>query len=415
MAVVYRAEDAVLGRTVALKTLHRHYAEHSIFQRRFKQEARAMASLDHENVVKVYDISQEDDVPFIVAECVEGRDLGAMLSRERGGRLSEEFTRRVVVQLLQGLSYAHRRGIIHRDIKPSNILLTPEGTVKVADFGIARIVEEEDAEEPGEIVGSARYMSPEQLQGKEATPRSDIYSVGIVLYHCLTGSPPFSGDLKTLVRQQLHEIPDSPRRLNRKISYHMESVVLRALAKDPARRYPSARAMLEDLEAEAPAEVVPQTRGIPRRAIMRRRGRLGTILASVLAALVVVAGLVMAAIGLGYLDTPLGQSAQGLLGRAAQIEAGPVEAPAPAGQSEAAGGEAADLVPVPNVDTYYDYWAKQTLVSSGFKVKVVREYRDGYANRGVTWATEPAVGAMAPAGSTITVYATPKDLYQPKL
>ena len=277
MAVVYRAEDAVLGRCVALKTLHRHYAEHDTFRRRFKQEARAMASLDHENVVKVYDISQEDDVPFIVAECVEGRDLGVMLS-ERGGSLSEEFTRRVVSQLLQGLSYAHRRGIIHRDIKPSNILLTPEGTVKVADFGIARIVDEEAPEEPGEIVGSARYMSPEQLQGKEATPRSDIYSVGIVLYHCLTGSPPFSGDLRSLVQQQLHEVPDSPRRLNRKISYHMESVVLRALSKDPAHRYRSARAMLDDLEAEDQAEVVPQTRGIPRRTIMRRRNRLLPVL-----------------------------------------------------------------------------------------------------------------------------------------
>lgn len=405
MAVVYRAEDAVLGRCVALKTLHRHYAEHDSFRRRFKQEARAMASLDHENVVKVYDISQQDDVPFIVAECVEGRDLGAMLS-ERGGCLSEEFTRRVVSQLLQGLSYAHRRGIIHRDIKPSNILLTPEGTVKVADFGIARIVEEEAAEEPGEIVGSARYMSPEQLQGKEATPRSDIYSVGIVLYHCLTGSPPFSGDLKALVRQQLHEVPDSPRELNRKISYHMESVVLRALSKDPAHRYPSARAMLEDLEYEAHTEVVPQMRGISRRTIVRRRSRIVPVLISLLAVIVVIAGLALAAVGLGYVNTPLGTSlspyAQELLGRVAQTQTEAVEAPA-------------NQVPVPNVDSYYDYWAKETLVNSGFKVKVVREYRDGYANRGVTWATEPALGTQAPVGSTVTVYATPKDLPQPKL
>lgn len=283
MAVVYKAEDAVLGRPVALKTLHRHYAEHDSFRRRFKQEARAMASLDHENVVKVYDISREGDVPFIVAECVEGRDLGVMLS-ERGGSLNEEFTRRVVSQLLHGLSYAHRMGIIHRDIKPSNILLTPEGTVKVADFGIARIVNEEAPEEPGEIVGSARYMSPEQLQGKEATPRSDIYSVGIVLYHCLTGSPPFSGDLKSLVNQQLHEVPEPPRKLNRKISYHMESVVLRALSKDPANRYRSARAMLEDMESEGRTEIVPDMKGISRRTIIRRRNRKFPILASLLVA-----------------------------------------------------------------------------------------------------------------------------------
>lgn len=424
MAVVYKAEDAVLGRPVALKTLHRHYAEHDSFRRRFKQEARAMASLDHENVVKVYDISQEDDVPFIVAECVEGRDLGVMLS-ERGGSLNEEFTRRVVSQLLHGLSYAHRTGIIHRDIKPSNILLTPEGTVKVADFGIARIVNEEAPEEPGEIVGSARYMSPEQLQGKEANPRSDIYSVGIVLYHCLTGSPPFSGDLKSLVNQQLHEVPEPPRKLNRKISYHMESVVLRALSKDPANRYRSARAMLEDMESEGRTEIVPDMKGISRRTIIRRRNRKFQILASLLAVLLVIVGLTLAAFDLGYVNTPpgmpLGQNAQNFFGQALQADTGSVEAPKSSGKSQseamdpAAGGDPANMVPVPDVDTYYDYWAKQTLVKEGFEVKVVRDYKDGYANRGVTWATEPKTGAMAPSGSTITIYTTPKDLYQPKL
>jgi serine/threonine-protein kinase len=420
MAVVYRAEDAVLGRSVALKTLHRHYAEHESFRQRFKQEARAMACLDHENVVKVYDISQEDDVPFIVAECVEGRDLGVMLS-ERGKGLSEEFTRRVVSQLLQGLSYAHRRGIIHRDVKPSNILLTPEGAVKVADFGIARIVEEEAAEEPGEVVGSARYMSPEQLQGKEATPRSDVYSVGIVLYHCLTGSPPFSGDLRSLIQQQLHEIPDSPRRLNRKVSYHMESVVLRALSKDPAHRYPSARAMLEDIEAEGHAEVMPQTLGIPRRTIMRSRSRSRSRVAPGLAVIVAAAAITLAAAGIGYVNTPLGQNAQELVSRALQSGTQPVQTPktndsgTPEAQERATGGDPNNLVPVPDVNAYYDYWARRTLVESGFEVEVVREYRDGYANRGVTWATEPAIGSMAPAGSTITIYATPKDLKQPDL
>src|SRR3712207_3237580 len=124
MAVVYRAEDDILGRAVALKTLHHHYAEMPSFRRRFRQEARAMASLDHENIVKVYDISQDGEVPFIVVECVSGRDLGDLLGgRRRSGRLNEQFVRRMAMQLLHALSYAHRRGIIHRDIKPSNILL----------------------------------------------------------------------------------------------------------------------------------------------------------------------------------------------------------------------------------------------------------------------------------------------------
>src|SRR5215212_8613066 len=188
MAVVYRAEDDILGRAVALKTLHHEYAEVPSFRRRFRQEARAMASLDHQNIVKVYDISQDGEVPFIVVECVAGRDVGDLLANRRGGRLNEQFVKRMAEQLLLALSYAHRRGIIHRDIKPSNILLAQEGTVKVADFGIARILEEDDAAGvPGEIVGSARYMSPEQLRGEEATPRSDVYSVGLLLYHCLTG------------------------------------------------------------------------------------------------------------------------------------------------------------------------------------------------------------------------------------
>src|ERR671921_753890 len=254
MAIVYRAEDDILGRAVALKTLHHCYAEVPSFRQRFRQEARAMASLDHESIVKVYDISQNGEVPFIVVECIAGRDIGDLLGGRRGGRLNEQFVRRVATQLLHALSYAHRQGIIHRDIKPSNILLTPGGTVKVADFGIARIVEEDDVAtgEPGEIVGSARYMSPEQLKGEDATPRSDIYSVGVLLYHCLTGRPPFSGDVKNLARQHIHKDPTPPRRLNKRITPGMEAVIMKALSKNPRDRYFSADAMLDDIQIAAP-------------------------------------------------------------------------------------------------------------------------------------------------------------------
>jgi serine/threonine protein kinase len=414
MAVVYRAEDAILGRTVALKTLHPRYAEMPSFRRRFRQEARAMACLDHENIVKVYDISQDGEVPFIVAECVSGRDIGTLLSKRRGGCLNERFVRRMAAQLLRALSYAHRRGVIHRDIKPSNILVAVGGTIKVADFGIARIVEEDGTQggEPGEIVGSARYMSPEQLVGKEATPRSDIYSVGVLLYHCLTGKPPFSGGVKNLARKHIHEDPTPPRRLNEKISPHMEAVILKALAKNPDDRYPSAAAMLEDIEVEA----APRTEKAEE---TPRKGRKGFVIASTLALLVLLGG--SGALASGHVDLALPGRGEGgeALSRAEPVETKePPATPEPAPQRKAPSrnSEASpqDLVVVPDVRAYFDYFAEERLVGRGFEVRFVYDYREGYANRGVTWATDPAIGTRVPEGSTVTVYATPEDYPQPR-
>ena len=436
MAVVYKAEDAILGRTVALKTLHERYAESPSFRRRFTQEARAMACLDHENIVKVYDISQEGEVPFIVAECVAGRDIGKLLAANRGGALNEKFARRLAAQLLRALSYAHRRGVIHRDIKPSNILVTAAGIVKVADFGIARILEDDGADvgKPGEIVGSARYMSPEQLRGEEATPRSDVYSVGVLLYHCLTGRPPFSGGARVLAQQHLHKSPTPPRKLNRKISRQMEAVILKALAKDPSDRYPSATAMLDDVDVEAQPRSV-KTAEVPRSG--GGRGRRGLVLVASAAALLVALAGVALATGLGPANLPLTDRAgeEQALSRDEPIEPGepppapePSREPAPtedssreeqaasAASSAEASAEASErLVRVPDVRAFYDYFAEETLTGMGFEVRFVYDYQRGYASRGVTWATDPAIGTLAPRGSTITVYATPEDYPQPQL
>jgi eukaryotic-like serine/threonine-protein kinase len=425
MAVVYRAEDAILGRTVALKTLHRRYAEIPSFRGRFRQEARAMASLDHENIVKVYDISENGGVPFIVAECVAGKDVGTLLNGRRGDSLNERFVRRLVGQLLRALSYAHERGIIHRDIKPSNILVTASGVVKVADFGIARIVQDgaEEAGNPGEIVGSARYMSPEQLKGRDATPSSDVYSVGVLLYHCLTGRPPFSGDVKSLARQHIHSSPAPPRRVNREISPQAEAVVLRAMAKDPGDRYPSAAAMLDDLEANLPSRSAstPKTRS--------KRARARSLLFVAAASLMLLVGGAGLASGLGYLDPVSYRGLGDALSRMESVQAEPPSPPesssertpqekeAPSASPENAAGEtlaSRELVPVPDVTAFFDYYAEDTLASNGFDVKFVYDYRDGFAPRGVTWRTDPASGTLAPKGSTVTVYATPEDLPQPQ-
>lgn len=462
MAVVYKAQDAILGRSVALKTLHRHYAEMPSFQARFRQEARAMASLDHENIVKVYDIAQDGDAPFIVAEYVKGYDVGDLL--KRSSTLNEQFARRISEQLLGALAYAHRRGIIHRDIKPSNILINTEGVVKVADFGIARIVEDDnpDTGEPGEIVGSARYMSPEQLQGTEAMAQSDIYSVGILLYHCLTGAPPFSGDVKSLARQHMKSNPRPPRKVNRKISPAMEAVILKALAKDPKDRYPSADAVLDDLEADFPRRVAVGTAEAPVRSVSSSGGSglKKLALASGFSVLLLGGGTALAST-LGYVDLPERRELEAFSKPSTPAGDEPIAAPEQASDQEAEQGSdqaseqaaeeqaaeeqaaeepesenvasreaevapvtevvpeeeapPAQMLPVPDVRTYYDYSAVEILNNRGFEAAIVYAYKEGYADRGVAWGTDPAIGTMAPAGSIITVYVTPEDYRQPQI
>ncbi len=419
MAVVYKAEDVILNRSVALKMLHRCYAEDTSFRARFEQEARVMASLDHENIVRVYDISQDGELPFIVAEYVRGQDVGSMLKSMPGGRLNEQVTLRIATQLLRALAYAHQRGVIHRDIKPSNILITRENVVKVADFGIARIVEDEEVGEPGEVIGSARYMSPEQLKGEETTPRSDLYSVGILLYHCLTGRPPFSGATQSVARQQIHKEPTPPRELNKAVSPRLEAVILKALAKDPRDRYSSASAVLEGLRGGA--EIKDFVGKAARRSSEARKVLLAF---SMLALLLLGGGTAVASLGYVGLPDPLGQ--QPVSGDAVQTPPPPLpveEKPPKVTQTSQEPEQSTvplpeepppvALVPVPNVDAYFDFAAEGILASSGFRTEFVYGYREGYAAKGIVWGADPGAGTWLPVGSTITLYATPRD--QPQI
>jgi eukaryotic-like serine/threonine-protein kinase len=252
MGVVYQAEDMLLGRDVAIKVLRTHLAEDESFRHRFEREGRSAAGLSHPNIVQVYDVGETPEgVPYLVMEYVSGPTLEKIL-RERGA-LPEREAVDIAAQVAAALAEAHRRGVVHRDIKPLNILVRPDGTVKVADFGIARAQSGATLVNTGTIVGSAHYVSPEQARGGYVDEKTDVYSLGVVLYEMLTGRTPFQGDTAVAVAlKHLQEEVPAPSALAN-VSRRLESVVLRALEKDPARRYPSANAILADLEALRPS------------------------------------------------------------------------------------------------------------------------------------------------------------------
>jgi serine/threonine-protein kinase len=240
MGEVWRAEDDVLGRDVAVKILRREYADDPTFLERFRAEARHTAGLSHPNIAAVYDFGEgkdgRDGSPYLVMEYVPGEPLSTVVSRE--GRLAPDRTLDVIGQAALGLQAAHDAGVIHRDVKPGNILVTPDGAVKITDFGIARATNSVPLTQTGAIMGTAYYISPEQASGQSVSPASDIYSLGVVAYECLTGRRPFDGD--TPVGVALAQVSQEPPALPGDLPAAVRELVMRMLAKEPAARPASA-------------------------------------------------------------------------------------------------------------------------------------------------------------------------------
>ena len=266
MADVYLAVDESLGRQVAIKILSDRYASDAGFVERFRREASAAASLNHPNIVAVYDRGEAEGTYYIAMEYLDGPTLKDEITRR--APLPEAEAIAFATQALDALDFAHRRGVIHRDVKPHNMVMTEDGRLKVTDFGIARAGNAQQMTEVGSIVGTAQYLSPEQARGHSVGPQSDLYSMGIVLYEMLTGELPFTGGSAVeIAMKQVSDTPPPLHEQNRLVSPAMEQVVMRALAKDPALRYPSARAMADELRrvargGAASAETVQATRVI---------------------------------------------------------------------------------------------------------------------------------------------------------
>ena len=268
MADVYLAEDQELGRRVAIKILNSRHGNDDQFIERFRREAKNAAALNHPNIVSIYDRGEAEDTYYIAMEFLDGRTLKELIIGRGAAPINVaiEYAR----QILSALRFAHRHGIVHRDIKPHNVLVDGEGRVKVTDFGIARAGTSQMTE-TGSIVGTAQYLSPEQAKGGEVDPRSDLYSLGVVLYELLTGKTPFDGETPVeIAMKHLSTTPKPPSKLRPDVPRELDMVVMRALAKNPDERYQSADEMEGDLERVARGARVSATTSDTATQVLRR-------------------------------------------------------------------------------------------------------------------------------------------------
>jgi beta-lactam-binding protein with PASTA domain/tRNA A-37 threonylcarbamoyl transferase component Bud32 len=278
MATIFRATDAQLGREVAVKVLHPQYGRDPDFVARFRQEAQAAASLSHPNIVAVYDFGTDADGPYIVMELVDGEDVATLLARN--GPLPPRQAARLAAEVAHALAAAHARGIVHRDVKPGNILVSSDGRVKVADFGIARAWADARLTLPGVTLGSVHYFSPEQALGEQATEASDIYSLGVVLYELLTGRRPWEGDTPASVAMaRVSAPPPLVSAVRPNVPPALEAIDRTALSPDPAARFPNAGAMAAALEAFLDASA-PRAASVPPAAAVAAGAAAGAAAAS---------------------------------------------------------------------------------------------------------------------------------------
>jgi len=248
MGVVFKATDSVLQRTVAVKTVNmameKDHADK--YEARFYQEARAAGALNHPNIVTVYDAGKAGEVVFMAMEYIQGVELRSLLVEGQPMGVSQAIS--IAAQVAEGLGYAHQRGVVHRDIKPANIMVVSDGPVKITDFGIARMRASADLTQTGVMLGSPKYMSPEQVIGKRADHRSDIFSLGVILYEMLAGAAPFAGENVTaLMYQIVNFAPPAPSEVNRHVPEMLDFVVAKMLSKPLEERYQDAREVAKDL------------------------------------------------------------------------------------------------------------------------------------------------------------------------
>ena len=464
MAEVYLAHDQLLDRRVALKVLFPEFARDPAFVQRFRREAQAAANLNHPNIVAVFDWGEEDGTYFIVMEYVEGRSVREAIQSD--GPLYPNLAADLASDIAGALGFAHRSGVVHRDVKPGNILLTPQGQVKVTDFGIARAAgTSEGLTQTGSVMGTATYFSPEQAQGLPVDARSDVYSLGIVLYEMVCGVPPFSGESPISVAyKHVREEPPKPTVVNPDVPVALENIILTAMAKTPDSRYASADDMRADLARFRRGE---QTSAVPLMAVpvggadvtvvnpqmdkIYDRTTVGTVVPSptiptaprrsAAPFVLVLIGLLALLAGLGYLLAKqlsgdgggslvtvgdyIGQQESEARIRIEerglkvdistetndQVPLGEVFAQDPDPETKIEKGETVRLrvsggkgeVRVPDVanETLDD--AQSRLADAGFQFRVIQETSDS-VDAGKVIRTDPAAGALAERGSEVKLY-----------